>query len=423
MFLESLHKYLDIVAGYIFDEDKVVTYKWLSKELEVHVNISKQILWEFWHKYKEEKDFDCTFLLMGILHDNGMRIEVVRSKDLLTAKEKYSKIICKHIYSLQKVLPEIQILGNVENGDIKFSAIKCIENNERSDEEMHIFRWNARSNENKPVLEEKVQSISKTNKVEKENSSEEKQIVKKKNAERKGFDNLFGKASNKQKDPSVPPSSEKMEVVSFDQTKQPSKDVTLKFSKSIKQKDGLSNFLQPSKNQTKIVETVDEDKISSSIEKKITEKTTTLKNNDKQKKTVRGKKRTRSKETNNTVKKRKRITICSDSSGTELSDKEQEQELELPPSPENSSFIRKRSVSPPQVKHENGKRKILKIVDKTFEEDGFLVTKKVHVYKSCSEDESETIEAKEPIVPESRSEVKGKKNSKQTSLTSFFKKL
>lgn len=359
---------------------------------------------------------------MGILHDNGMRIEVVKSKDLPTAKEKYSKIICKHIYSLQKVLPEIQTLGNLENGDIKFSAIKCIENNERSDEEMHMFRWNVKSNETESIPQKKVQSISKTNKAENENSSEEKQITKKKNVEKKAFDNLFGKSNIKQKDTSVSPSSEKMEVVSSDQTKQTSKDVALKSSKKVVQKGGLSNFFQPSKNQTKIVETVDKKKDSSSMEKESIEKTTTIKNNNIQKKTVRGKKRTRSKETNNTVKKRKRIAICSDSSGTELSDNEQEQE-ELPASPEKPSPVKKRSVSPPQVKLENGKRKILKIVDKTFEEDGFLVTKKVHVYESCSEDETETIKAKEPIALESHSEAKGKKNTKQTSLTSFFKKV
>ncbi|XP_043796067.1 DNA polymerase delta subunit 3-like isoform X2 [Apis laboriosa] len=383
--------------------------------LEVHVNIAKQILWEFWQKYKKEKEFVCTFLLMGILYDNGMHVEIVKEKDLITSKEKYSKIISEHIYSLQKILPEIQLLGNTENGDIKFSAIKCIENNERNDEEMHIFRWGPISSEIQFAPQEEAQSISESNEEKKIISPEKKkQTVIKKN-ERKGFDNLFGKVINKQKN-LYTSSIEEMNIESSD-IKETSKNV-LKSTKEIIQKDKLNNCLQSNENQTEAVESPNKKNSINSIQKKITEEKIIFRNN--KQKNIRGKKRSQSKDLNNTTKKQKCITIHGDSNNTESSN--DEQELELPISPENlSSSISKDSKSPPQMKFENGKRKVLKIVDKTFEEDGFLVTKKVHVYESCSEDESEIL-AKKSMIPESHLEFKGKKNTKQTTLMNFFKK-
>ncbi|PBC34490.1 DNA polymerase delta subunit [Apis cerana cerana] len=415
MITESLHEYLEIVAGYIFDDDKLVTYKWLSKVLEVHVNIAKQILWEFWQKYKKEKEFVCTFLLMGILYDNGMHVEIVKEKDLITSKEKYSKVISEHIYSLQKILPEIQLLGNTENGDIKFSAIKCIENNERNDEEMHIFRWGPISNGIQFAPQEETQSISESNEIKKIINPEKKQTFIKKN-ERKGFDNLFGKVINKQKN-LYTSSIEEMNMESSN-IKETSKNV-LKSSKEIIQKDKLNNFLQSNENQTKAVKSPNKKNNINSIQKKITEEKITLRDN--KQKNMRGKKRSQSKDLNNTTKKQKCITIHDDSSNTESSNDDNEQELELPISPENlSSPISKDSMTP-QMKLENGKRKVLKIVDKTFEEDGFLVTKKVHVYESCSEDELEIL-TKKSMIPESHLEFKGKKNTKQTTLMNFFKK-
>lgn len=352
---------------------------------------------------------------MGILYDNGMHVEIVKEKDLITSKEKYSKVISEHIYSLQKILPEIQLLGNTENGDIKFSAIKCIENNERNDEEMHIFRWGPISNGIQFAPQEETQSISESNEIKKIINPEKKQTFIKKN-ERKGFDNLFGKVINKQKN-LYTSSIEEMNMESSN-IKETSKNV-LKSSKEIIQKDKLNNFLQSNENQTKAVKSPNKKNSINSIQKKITEEKITLRDN--KQKNMRGKKRSQSKDLNNTTKKQKCITIHDDSSNTESSNDDNEQELELPISPENlSSPISKDSMIP-QMKLENGKRKVLKIVDKTFEEDGFLVTKKVHVYESCSEDELEIL-TKKSMIPESHLEFKGKKNTKQTTLMNFFKK-
>ncbi|XP_017892413.1 DNA polymerase delta subunit 3-like isoform X2 [Ceratina calcarata] len=428
MMIDRLNEYLETVGGYVFDNDKIVTYCWLSKELEVHVNVAKQILWEFWQKYKDDKDFDCTVLLIGISEDDGMHVQVVRQKDLDAAKKKYRQVISEHVYSIQKVLPDIQLLGLTDKGDVKYSAIKCIENNVRTDEEVHKLCWGAAANQIQPVSREKVQECDK----EKVASPEEKKQDKKKGADKKGFNNLFGKTVNKQKNPPAASSADKMEIESSNQTKETSKN-TAKVSKKAPQKGGLSSFLQQGKSQanedstqkSKTADFSENNKATNSFEKnhitsprkeeKIPEET--VKNTNKPK-NVRGRKRNRSKEVNSTAKRRKRIAIQSDSSESG-SDQEEEKEDELPPSPERVSPPKERSPSPPKHKVEFGKRKVLKLVDKTFEEDGFLVTKKVHVYESCSEEEPEP----EPEVKlKSKADSKTKKNTKQTSLMNFFKK-
>ncbi|XP_076649766.1 uncharacterized protein LOC143357276 [Halictus rubicundus] len=465
MIMESLDEYLETVAGYIFDNDKLVTYKWLSKELEVHVNIAKLILWEFWQRKKDEKTFDCTYLLMGILKEDGIRVEVVKEKDLESAKDKFTRVISEHIYSLQRVLPDIQTLGLAENGDVKYSGIKCLENNERSAEEMHAIRWGAAATEISSVPHEET-SAAKSIKEKEEKSSEKKSDDIKKSDQQKGFSSLFGKAINKQKSPPSTSFSSSEKANSSKQTKQSPKKETSKSSKKSTQKGGLSSFLQQGKNQVKptnsassetekatnsavketekatnstvketekaINSTVKETEKAKNSAIKETEKTTnsavkeTLKEKvtseakSNQNKNTRGKKRNRSKEISTAVKRRKRIAIQSDSS--ESGSSGEEEEIPPSPSPEKVSHVRIRSPSPPKVKHEGGKRKVLKMVDKTFEEDGFLVTKKVHVYESCSEEEPEVTEPKKSVTPESHPEPKGKKNTKQTTLMNFFKK-
>lgn len=426
MIIESLDEYLETVAGYIFDDDKLVTYKWLSKELEVHVDIAKQILWKFCQKYKKEKSFDCTLLLMGILPDDGMRVEVVKEKDLASAKEKYEQILSEHVYSLQKVLPNIQLLEKAERGDIKFSAIKCIENNERSNDEMHMLRWGAISNEVQPVSEEKESYIpepTKDKEVKEETSPKNKVVDKKKVGQKKGFDNLFGKVTNKQKSVSTLSDAKKA-----DSTQTTKKGDTSKSSKKPTQ-GGLSSFLQQNKKE-EVKQTVASDakKDTESVPKEIAEKEVVLDNNKKQNKKTQGKKRNRSKDISSTAKRRKRITIQSDSSdtddneGNEDLNSDEEQRI-VESSPERVSPVKVQTDSPPRIKIENNKRKVLKTVDKTFEEDGFLVTKKVHVYESCSEEEPEIVESKKSTAPEPHPKPKEKKNNIQAAITSFFKKI
>ncbi|XP_012062906.1 PREDICTED: DNA polymerase delta subunit 3-like [Atta cephalotes] len=136
---EILKEHLETLAGHVFDNDKLVTYKWLSKELQVHVNVAKQILWNFYQKY-HSNNIECTYLLIGHLKEKGIHVEVVRDSDVSKAKEKFSKIISEHVYSVHKPIMDLQLLATADSGDVKYSAIK-FDAKIRSDEEMQLLRW------------------------------------------------------------------------------------------------------------------------------------------------------------------------------------------------------------------------------------------------------------------------------------------
>ncbi|XP_018346926.1 PREDICTED: DNA polymerase delta subunit 3-like [Trachymyrmex septentrionalis] len=141
MSTETSNKHLETLAGHVFDNDKLVTYKWLSKELHIHVNIAKQMLWDFYQKYQSNNNIECTYLLIGHLKEKGMRVEVVKGSNLSEAKEKFNKIISEHVYSVHKPIADLELLATSGSGDTAYSAIKCDACKERTDEEMQLLRW------------------------------------------------------------------------------------------------------------------------------------------------------------------------------------------------------------------------------------------------------------------------------------------
>ncbi|XP_071563038.1 uncharacterized protein [Temnothorax nylanderi] len=468
MIMEALNEHLEALAGHVFDNDKLVTYKWLSKELHVHVNIAKQILWEFYQKYHKSNNIECTYLLIGLLKDKGMRVEVVKESDVSKAKEKFSKIMSEHLYSVHKPLADLELLASSGSGDINHSAIKCDACKERSDEEMQLLRWGTAA---KKVMENTTNSKS-TNSMNPP-KTEKNSMTAKKN----GFNNLFNMAG-KSKSPEKSKSSfqerdtdsmkkdnlwkKKDSVKNKDSTE---KDQTLmEETKELieKEKDTVEkdkNFVQKDKDSAeKTKNSTEKNKGSktNSTAKKVSpqsnsvkkgslnnffgkltspsksiEVTSSEKKNDhakeeftegkvsKEKRKLQGKKRNRSKETDEGAKKRKRIVIQNDSSDSEIqSDIEME---ELVPETEPEILAKPKSPSPPRIKHENGKRKVLKLVNKTYKEGEYIVTKKEHVYVSCSEDEEEKEE--EMRRKEKKAEAKIEKvKKKQSTLTDFFKR-
>jgi len=67
-------------------------------------------------------------------------VEVVRDSDVSNAKEKFSKIISEHVYSVHKPIMDLQLLATADSGDVKYSAIK-FDAKMRSDKEMQLLRW------------------------------------------------------------------------------------------------------------------------------------------------------------------------------------------------------------------------------------------------------------------------------------------
>lgn len=190
---EILNEHLETLAGHVFDNDKLVTYKWLSKELQVHVNIAKQILWKFYQKYHSSNNIECTYLLIGHLKEKGMHVEVVRDSDVSKAKEKFIKIISEHVYSVHKPIMDLQLLATADSGDIKYSAIK-FDAKIRNDEEMQKLRWGTAA---KQVTIENVldfKSADSTNLCMTEKNTTKKISPQKENLVKKGsLDHFFGK--------------------------------------------------------------------------------------------------------------------------------------------------------------------------------------------------------------------------------------
>ncbi|XP_034942132.1 DNA polymerase delta subunit 3 [Chelonus insularis] len=485
--------YLETLSGYINDEDKMVTYKWLSKELEVHVNVAKKILEEYWsqHKSNTNDSIVATIMLIGHTKDGEMRVEVVKEENLEIAKEKYEKIISEHLYSLQKSLPDIQLLAETGKGDITYGAIKCEKSNIRSDEELFAKRWgsNAKfeaattkksesSSENKiqhkpkGLLDNHLKPINTNNSNDDEKSKAEEKVIKtnsnsniKNKTEEKvstkkisppkgkhgdkksglskkpaqsqatGFQNLFGKATalnhnkspplkNKEKSKEGDDSSTENIIkengnsvdtnnVKMTNNKSSDKPTTETTDKLTAQQSSFSeddtNVFQKENKRTRLEE-----------KEKINNGNSKIKINKK-----RGNKRQRSQESEKKdLKKRKRI-IMPDDSSEGSAESEVEPDIFDDSPPRESPPAREKSPSP-QIQQVNGKRKVRKAVDKTYQdEDGFLVTKKEYVYESVSDEEildTKEVQEIKRTVSDSKPLSKTKSANKQTTLMNFFKK-
>ncbi|XP_042353936.1 DNA polymerase delta subunit 3 [Plectropomus leopardus] len=131
--------YLDNIDEYVNDQDKIVTYKWLSLTLGVHVNTAKQMLYHYLdHKRKESSaQLHATYLVSGKFVDNGQtshKVSVVKEDQLEDFKSKMSLIVSVHVYSVQKaLLKDSGPLYSVDYDAVKdnlkncsrYSAIRC----------------------------------------------------------------------------------------------------------------------------------------------------------------------------------------------------------------------------------------------------------------------------------------------------------
>ncbi|XP_029970711.1 DNA polymerase delta subunit 3 isoform X2 [Salarias fasciatus] len=146
--------YLDNIDEYVNDHDKIVTYKWLSLTLGVHVNTAKQMLFHYLdHKRKESSaQLHATYLVSGKFVDNGQtshRVSVVREEQLEDFKSKMSPIVSVHVYSVQKALLKDSgplysvdydaVKDNLQNCS-KYSAIRCASAEPMSSLELQLAR-------------------------------------------------------------------------------------------------------------------------------------------------------------------------------------------------------------------------------------------------------------------------------------------
>ena len=97
----------DKLEEWIYEETKIVTYKWLSKQISVHVNIAKQMLYDFVQKHLEDgkkPKLEVIYLLAGRITKGPKCIKVclVKSVDLANKEEDFDSLTSKHIYAISK---------------------------------------------------------------------------------------------------------------------------------------------------------------------------------------------------------------------------------------------------------------------------------------------------------------------------------
>lgn len=352
-----------------------------------------------------------------------MSVEVVKGSNLSEAKKKFSKIISEHVYSVHRPIADLELLATSGSGDATYSAIKCDACKERTDEEMQLLRWGTTA---KKVTMENVTNLKST--ISTNPSKVEKNP---KTTKKNGFNNLFNMTEKSKSSEKLKSSFQESDGDSMKKGKNTVKKIqnlteknknstansTTKkiFPQNDSKKGNLDNFFGKLPSLPKSAEVISSGKKNDNAEKEFIEGKVIKEN-----KNSHGKKRNRSKETNEVAKKRKRIVIQIDSSDSEIqSDIEMEESV---PEMEPEISIKVKSPSPPKVKHENGKRKVLKLINRTYKEGEYIVTKKEHVYVSCSEDEKER-EEETKRKEQKKTEAKMEKvKKKQSTLTNFFKK-
>ncbi|NXI35790.1 DPOD3 polymerase, partial [Galbula dea] len=132
--------YLENIDEFVTDQNRIVTYKWLSYTLGVHVNQAKQMLYDYVERKRKENSgaqLHVTYLVAGDLIQNGHvchKVAVVREDKLEAMKSKLATVASVHVYSIQKAL--LKDSGPLYNTDYdivktnlhncsKFSAIHC----------------------------------------------------------------------------------------------------------------------------------------------------------------------------------------------------------------------------------------------------------------------------------------------------------
>ncbi|EDO32210.1 predicted protein [Nematostella vectensis] len=100
--------FMDNLEEFVYDEDRIVTYKWLSRTLTVTANQAKQMLYAFLTAQQEKKNkpqLSVTYLVGGrILQHGEMCSQYVLTTDdrLEETKSQFDPVTSVHIYSIQK---------------------------------------------------------------------------------------------------------------------------------------------------------------------------------------------------------------------------------------------------------------------------------------------------------------------------------
>ncbi|KAM4796380.1 DNA polymerase delta subunit 3 [Rhinophrynus dorsalis] len=431
--------YLENIDELVTDQNKIVTYKWLSHTLGVHVNQAKQMLYDYVTRKRKENtsaQVHVTYLVTGKCIQNGYsfhKVAVVKEEKLEATKAKLTVVANVHVYSIQKASlkdsaplfnTDYDIIKNNLQNCNKFSAIQCPEAVPRSAEEMSQLRNancpqteevhvppkpainghipaptapKANTQQTKGIMGMFNRPASKPPEAQKETKSEPTEPAvtasgSKASAKSNAMNNFFGKASlNKIRDVSSTKDAIKEEKAASP-TPPPVRDETPP-EQAVKPPEKAVKPSEPAKAPSKEKKRIKRAEMSDSDE-----------------------------EGEKVVKKRRRIKRPkSDSSDDETGPPPPEVKTPSPPPspphpppPEPALKTEAESQSRPQPGGKRRKRKrVLK--SKTFlDEDGSIVTEKAYVSESCTDSEEEFTKPKPAAVQKPSTTGAAKQEPKET---------
>ncbi|CAH2085516.1 unnamed protein product [Euphydryas editha] len=447
---ESFKANLNTLKEMILDEEKIVTYVSLSKDLCIHINTSKKLLHLIAKNIVEQcpdVKLNVNYIISGITDDNKARTTVCTEEELNNIKMTLKTIFYDHVYSVSKGSPLTDhaaylLLNKFDDFHLCAGLIKNIECNKNTPDEIGSLKSNsqqAASIESKKTIipQNKIKTESKNIADSVKNSLLEKKTNGEVNEKLKL--DIKSEIVSPTKDTSNKKQNNKSNSHNHSNNKT-QKGIAGFFNKSnTTQKKALKEPKEKSNIVLKECKSIEIKKEEMEIDTEIPseEPQKDVKNENNKKNKVLN----QIKKTSKVDKKRKRVLQVSDSDNDEendpFADKLEIQEVknesddEIPPTPSvNSIKITSGIVNP---------KKRRKVVDKTYtDEDGYMLTKKEEVYESCSENE-EDVKVKENVkeIKPEKPEIspKDKKNTvstkkkisppqkgKQSTLTHFFTK-
>ena len=162
---DALKNNLNTVEEIVLDEEKIVTYISLSKELCIHINTSKLLLQSLVDKIHKENPkilLNVTYIISGIVGDNRVWTTVCTADNLEKLRLKFTSIFYEHIYSVSKGNSTVDqntylLLNTFNDFNLCAGLIKSKECDKRTSNEIVNLKTNSQelltlSDDKKPLI-------------------------------------------------------------------------------------------------------------------------------------------------------------------------------------------------------------------------------------------------------------------------------
>lgn len=452
--------YMENLEEWILEENKVVTYKYLSRSLKVHVNVAKQMLFNFVETKKSGSTplLGIVYLVSGMVENKDaadddvtesstLKVLLVKEKDLKDVLSKFSKVHSQHIYSVQLAeavsqtslyATDLEVFKEDPAGATALTAIKNKNAVPREAVRIPIETKKVEiKKEVKPEVKKEVKktgiegAFAKTKKAspKKPDSSdvkEEKPKVSEKNNTKAGKKPAASNIANFFAKQAAKPKVEKTEIKEKSEIKNEEKENIVNQRIEDESANASKEIIKSPKKEV-LKSPVKKQEVRQSPRKAVTKTPPTKKNNKKSK--------------DDDSKKRKRIQVMSDSEDEAAEQDEEEKmeeaevdEEEAPPTAKLIESSDEEEIPPtpkqPTRTSKPGRKRVKRQVDKTYVDDqGYMVTKKEYESASETDEEPEPVKEKTPKKVE-KIEAPAAKKAKlaapgaksQPGIMGFFKK-